>query len=80
MFIFDATKEMAINSDFITCMLIKELDSKDKKDNYSYAVIAAIDIDVKPKSLAVYYGKSKQDCINWIVTMNNKINSHRVIN
>ena len=76
MFIFDATKQMAINSDNITCMLIKEITDGDNK----YGVVAAIDIDVKPKSVCLYYGKTKQDCINWIVNINNKIALHRVIN
>ncbi len=76
MFIFDATKQMAINSDRISCMLIKEVTGGEHK----YGVVAAIDIDVKPNSVCLYYGKTKQDCINWIANINNKIASHRVIN
>lgn len=72
MFIFDAEKEMAVNSEYIACMYIKEVDN-------TYSVIAVIKLETVPKSLVLYYGKSKQDCINWIVTMNNKIASCRVI-
>lgn len=76
MFIFNAEKEMAVNSEYIACMYVKEL-KEDADKNYS--VIAIIKLDVVPKTLVLYYGKSKQDCINWIVNMNNKIASHRVI-
>ena len=76
MFIFDVEKEMAVNSEYIACMYVKEV--KDDADK-TYSVIAVIKLDTVPKSLVLYYGKSKQDCINWIVTMNNKIASCRVI-
>ena len=76
MFIFDAEKEMAINSEYLACMYVKEVNDNNDK---TYSVIAVIKLDTVPKSLVLYYGKSKQDCINWIVNMNNKIASCRVI-
>ena len=77
MFIFDESREFAVNSDNIPAMLIREVprkkEDKDKPVMYEVRAVVVAGADKDGSALCLYSSKSRQDCVNWINGINNKM-------